>query len=113
MAYAWKKMMLNLKVETTQKPAQQPVVRSEVDRGSELMGGPLIGQCALLIRGKKFRFVHHVGELEYNRKQKPQSSMHQQKTAQYMGGTEKLQWYQQIDDQIQAFTQPEFELITP
>lgn len=60
----WKKVMLNLKIETTKQPGKYLTARSEIGRGLNLVDHPFFFDLGL-VNGFEFGFFNDMGQLEY------------------------------------------------
>ena len=59
--------MFDLKIEPTQEPGNDLVIRSEISRRTQLVDGPLLfDPLGLFIRHRKLSALHHVRKLEYD-----------------------------------------------
>src|SRR3712207_4761450 len=58
--------MLNLKVQSANKPRNKPVLRCKISCGLYLVNGPLIRHFLIVARSWKFGVLHSMRQLEHN-----------------------------------------------
>jgi hypothetical protein len=74
------KVMFHLKIESTHIPGQEFVFWRKVDRGVELVYGPVVFEYTCIVGQRIIGFLHRVSQLKRNRQNHTSNQVHENKS---------------------------------
>src|ERR1700730_14883169 len=102
-------MMFDLKIEASNKPGNDFILRREIGRGLYLENGPFLFDLLVVICGHvmKFRMLNHVCKLKNQGQCQSHDQMHTAKTYRPSLPSHTQNGYQYIKYHIKYLTRPE------
>lgn len=105
-------MVLYLKIQAADKPGDDLITRSKICRRPHLVYSPFFFHLLRLIYPymKKFRPLHHMRQLKYDRQGKPQRNMHTDEPDSPGSPAYTIHRQSDIKNSIQQLAKPEYKV---